>query len=138
MGFFSSLFGRLESQPPGRFDSDDAYQLNRARQLAGAPEVLTQLRNYGVTDKSQLKLEYFFYTNAPDKAAALATQLAELGYSGRADRSASDEKIYVVTGWTPRMRMDQSTVLAWAGRMCDVGHEHDCEFDGWGTNPQQP
>jgi hypothetical protein len=29
-------------------------------------------------------------------------------------------------------------VLDWTSRMCDVGREHDCEFDGWGTNPKQP
>jgi hypothetical protein len=35
------------------------------------------------------------------------------------------------------MKMDEQTVLEWTGHMCGVGQQHDCEFDGWGTNPQQ-
>jgi len=67
----------------------------------------------------------------------LVQALARLGYTGSHDHSASDKKQFVVTGWTSRMKMDDQTVLDWTGCMCDVGHEHDCEFDGWGTNPKQ-
>ena len=49
----------------------------------------------------------------------------------------SNRKQFVVTGWTMRMRMDEETVLQWTGLMSDVALEFDCEFDGWGTNPQQ-
>ncbi len=71
---------------------------------------MTQLRKYGVTDQTQLKLEYFFYTNAKEKAAALAQKLAELGYAGRYDQSVSDKKQLLVTGWTQGMKMDDQTV----------------------------
>ena len=131
MGLFSILFGC-------RFQTDEAYAQNRARQLTMTPQTVSQLRKYGVTDDSRLKLEYFYYTNTKEKAAALAQELADLGYTGSLDHSASDRKQFVVTGWTSPMRMDDHTVLDWIGRMCDVGHKHDCEFDGWGTNPKQP
>jgi hypothetical protein len=137
MGFFSKLFGGAPSEP-GRFQTEAAYTKNRARQLTMTPQTMTQLRKYGVTPASQLKLEYFFYTNTPEKAATLAQHLASLGYTGDHGRSASGKKQYVITGWTPRLPMDDQSVLAWTALMCDTGHEHDCEFDGWGTNPQQP
>jgi hypothetical protein len=35
------------------------------------------------------------------------------------------------------MPMDEQKVIDWTGRMREVGHEHDCECDGWGTNPRQ-
>jgi hypothetical protein len=138
MGMFSSIFGSKQGGGDGPFQTDDDYLQSRAKQLAMTPQTVAQLRNYGVTDQTQLKLEYFFYTNTKEKAAALAQKLADLGYAGSYDRSASDKKQFVVTGWTTRMSMDAQTVLDWTGRMCDVGHEHDCEFDGWGTNPKQP
>jgi len=138
MGFFSSLFGCKPGGGDGRFQTDDAYAQNRAKQMAMTPQTLVQLRKYEVTDRTQLKLEYFFYTNTKEKAAALAQKLADMGYTGRYDHSAGDKKQFVVTGWTSRMVMDDQTVLDWTRRMCEAGHEHDCEFDGWGTNPKQP
>lgn len=138
MGFFSSLFGCKQGGGDGQFQSSEAYAQNRARQLEMTPQTIAQLRKYDVTDDTQLKLEYFFYTNTKEKAAALAQKLADMGYTGSFDHSASDKKQFVVTGWTSRMKMDEQTVLNWTERMCDVGHEHDCEFDGWGTNPNQP
>jgi hypothetical protein len=138
MGLFSSLFGCSLSGEDGRFQSDDAYAQSRAKQLTMTPQTIAQLRKYEVTDRTQLRLEYFFYTNTKEKAAALAGKLAGMGYTAGSDHSASDKKRFVVTGWTSPMKMDDQTVLDWTGRMCDVGHEHDCEFDGWGTNPKQP
>jgi hypothetical protein len=137
MGFFSTLFGCKPSGGDGRFQSEPAYSENRSQQLTMTPQTLAQLRNCGVTDESRLKLEYFFYTNTKQKAAALAQKLAGLGYTGSYDHAASDKKQFVVTGWTSPMKMDDKTVLDWTVRMCDTGHEHDCEFDGWGTNPKQ-
>jgi len=102
------------------------------------PQTLAELGKYGINDQTQLKLEYFFYTDMEDKARALAQKLADLGYEAAYDHSASDAKQFVVTGWTTRMKMDEQSVLDWSGRMCDLGYEDDCEFDGWGTNPQQP
>ena len=138
MGFLSSLFGCKQGGGDGHFQTAEAYAHNRARQLAMTPQVVTQLREYGVTDDSQLKLEYFFYTNTKEKAAALAQKLADMGYTGSDDHSASDKKQFVVTGWTSSMKMDDQTVLDWTSRMCNIGRTHDCEFDGWGTNPEQP
>ena len=138
MGLFSSLFGCSSSGGDGRFQSDDAYAQSRAKQLTMTPQTIAQLRKYDVTDRTQLRLEYFFYTNAKEKAAALARKLAGMGYTASSDHSASDKKQFIVTGWTSPMTMDDQTVLDWTGRMCDVGHEYDCEFDGWGTNPKQP
>ena|SRR5581483_3082554 len=137
MGFFSTLFGG-KTGGDGRFQTEEAYTHNRAQQLGMTPLTIAQLRKFGVTDQSQLKLEYFFYTNTQEKAAALAEALAALGYVGGHERSASKKKQFLVTGWTTPMTMDDSTVLDWTGQMCDVGYQYDCEFDGWGTNPKQP
>jgi len=67
-----------------------------------------------VTDDDRLKLEYFFNTDPPEKASALAGD-----------------------GWTAAMTMSTDVVQSWARQMCDLGFKHDCEFDGWGTTPEQ-
>ena len=133
MGFFSAHFGRRQESSKGRFRSNDDYDKNRAGQMAGAPRVLGQLRQGGITDQDLRKLEYFFYTNSEEKATTLAGKLAQLGYAGKYDHSAGDKKNFVITGWTGPMRMDEPTILNWTRLMCDLGRNDDCEFDGWGT-----
>jgi hypothetical protein len=137
MGLFNTLFGSKSGGGDGRYRSDEAHAKNRSRQLTMTPQTVARLRKFGVTDESQLKLEYFFYTNTKEKAAALAQKLTELGYAGGYDHAATNKKEFVVNGWTSPMTMDDKTVLDWTASMCDLGREHDCDFDGWGTNPKQ-
>ena len=102
-----------------------------------APQTLEQLRGYDVTSKSSLKLEYFFYTNSADKASAMTSVLEPLNYTASFQQIEPEDEIYVITGWTIPMRMDEPTVVGWTGEMCRLGYKHDCSFDGWGTNPEQ-
>jgi hypothetical protein len=82
-------------------------------------------------------LEVFFYTDTEAKAQDLAKALKALGYEIEFRAPAGDSRQFVVTGWTTPIRMTDSSVVAWTERMCRLGYEHDCEFDGWGTNPKQ-
>ena len=118
----------------GRYVSEKSFQKNLSRQLAMAPRTLAQMSDHGVTDFMQLKLEYFFYTDAESKAQALTYCLKERGYDVEMGRSAHDTGLMLVTGWTNPIEMTDDAVLAWTESMCRLGYEHDCEFDGWGTN----
>jgi regulator of RNase E activity RraB len=93
-----------------------------------------QLRKYNVTPDKRRKLEFFFYTDKVEKAAALAAELANRNYEVRHGPSATDAKVQLITGWTAEMPMSDSIVLGWTKEMCTLGFRHDCEFDGWGTN----
>lgn len=147
MGFFTSLFGcNKPSEDSGNrqspvedsiFVSEGDYQENRTKQVSMAPLTMKQLRGYGVTDESNLKLEYFFYTNTKQKAESLANELADRGYEGSHDVSAGDSTQFVITGWTVPMFMSDEAVVGWTKEMCDLSYKFDCEFDGWGTNPSQ-
>jgi hypothetical protein len=127
----------LFKKNPRRFVEEASFLRNRENQTRMAPATLDQLRQLGVTPDKTLKLEYFFYTDTPEKGAALASVLEGLGYSVVHEQAAGDPTLRVITGWTEPMRMSDETVIAWSGRMCEVGYEHDCEFDGWGTTPEQ-
>ena len=135
MGLFGGLFGGQASAD--QFQTEAQFNENLVRQTTMTPQTLEQLYEHGVPEDSKLKLEYFFYTNSEEKASSLHKALADLGYSGEFGQSASDNSIYILTGWTSPIRMDRDSAVAWTESMCKIGFEHDAAFDGWGTNPDQ-
>ena len=141
MGFFSSSPGGSNGDQgrkgDDRYVTESSFRQNLARQTAMSPQTVAHLREHGVTDDTTLKLEFFFYTDTEAKAHALATSLRELGYEVETGPSAGDDELFVVTGWTVPIKMDDRSVVEWTEKMCRLGYEHDCEFDGWGTYPKQ-
>ena len=106
-------------------------------QLDMAPQTLSQLRECGVGEDKELKLEFFFFTNTAEKAEYLGKVLVDKGYSCEFGESADNKDIFVTTGWTGPIQMSHENIIEWTGEMCVIGHRNDCEFDGWGTNPGQ-
>ena len=138
MGILSFLFGGAGANGQGaQFVTAQAFQDNLTRQTTMSPQTLAELRKHGVANTSRLKLEFFFYTNLLAKAERLANALKEKGYGVEYGTSASDKSVLVVTGWTTPLLMDDETVVSWTEQMTRLGYEHDCEFDGWGTDPSQ-
>lgn len=132
------LFDFLKPKPNnGHFVSESTFNNNLDRQMQMTPQTLDQLRNHNVTDDKELKLEYFFYTNTEKKAEKLATEIGKLNYKVEHGVSAGDKKLFIVTGWTTKMKMSDEVVKQWTKQMCELGYKFDCEFDGWGTNPDQ-
>jgi len=127
------MFGKT----PVRYITESAFSQNRTKQTVMAPQTMAQLRKYGVSDETELKLEFFFYTNTEAKAVQLADDLKKKGYSVEQQPAAHDKALRVITGWTGKMKMTDAIVIAWTREMCELGYAADCEFDGWGTNPKQ-
>lgn len=100
-------------------------------------QALTQLRKHNVSDQTKPRLEYFFHTDAGDKASALSDILLQKGYSANHGLAAGYKKLYVVTGWTDLMLMNELTIVEWTRHMCQIGYKHDCKFASWETNPDQ-
>ena len=101
-------------------------------------KTLTQLIKYGVRFDSKLSLEFFFYTDSQDKANTLAIELKKLNYNiETVDKSQGDQNTWSVSGWSTPIKMDHISVTNWTEQMCKIGFNNDCDFDGWGTNPDQ-
>lgn len=133
MGLFS-IFGNKDN----RYVSESAFKKSIAKQKQINSQTLTQLGKYGVGNESQLSLEFFFYTDQQDKASNLAIELKKLNYNiDTVGKSAGDTKLWAVTGWTIPIKMDITSVTKWTEQMCKIGFDNDCDFDGWGTNPDQ-
>ena len=110
---------------------------NEKMQMKLAPITLSHLKNFGVSDDTELKVEFFFYSRDQIHADALVNKLKELNYEVYSCRSAGNEDLFLITGWTTKMKMDDKTVQDWTEEMCEVGYRFDCQFDGWGTTPAQ-
>lgn len=141
MGLFTSVLGCTggdeESNGNGRYVTEQSFRENLALQTAMSPKIVEQLRQHGVTNDAALKLEFFFYTDTEKKARALATALRNLDYEVEIGPSAGNDGLFLATGWTTPIKMDNRSVVAWTEEMCRLGYKHDCEFDGWGTNLRQ-
>jgi hypothetical protein len=134
MSLLNKIFSLKESS---KFLTEKDFKANLDKQLKMSPQTLEQLRQYNVTNSSRLKLEFFFYTDKLDNAIDLTNELKSKKYSVVHGPSADDPKILIISGWTLPIKMDIDSVLEWIKEMCEVGYEFDCDFDGWGTNPEQ-
>jgi hypothetical protein len=131
MGLFS-IFGSKDN----RYVSESAFKESVMKQKEMNSQTIAQLRNYGVDDKSHLSLEFFFYTDKQNKASDLAIELKKLNYNlETVDQSAGDPKLWAITGWTTPIKMDIGSVTNWTQKMCQIGFDNDCNFDGWGPIP---
>ncbi|OEC35814.1 Regulator of ribonuclease activity B [Pseudomonas cuatrocienegasensis] len=119
------------------FISDQQHKENLELQLSMSPQTLEQLYEYGVSSSQSLKLEYFYYTNEQNKALSLSEPLVSLGYTSEFRQLEDAPGIYLITGWSTPVQATSDKINEWTAYMCSLGFKHDCEFDGWGTNPEQ-
>ncbi|MGQ0827328.1 MAG: ribonuclease E inhibitor RraB [Bacteroidota bacterium] len=131
------LFDIFKSKQNKQYLSEDMFISNTAVQMDATPNTITQLRKIGASEAHNLKVEFFFYTNTKEKANQLANQLLKKEYSVEYYLTEDDSATYIITGWTTQMRMNEKALLAWTKEMCEIGYKYDCEFDGWGTTPDQ-
>ncbi len=98
---------------PGKYISEQQHKDNLSNQLLTSPEIVEQLRGYGITEDRECRLEYFFYTNTVEKAGALKSELTGLGYETEFKESADNKKIRIVAGATVPVMMATEKVLEW-------------------------
>ena len=123
-----SLFDKLfrSKNPADPYQTEAQFEANLARQVSMTRQGVAQLREY---EGRELRLEFFFYTNNPANAEALNSQLVQLGYESQSGESASELGLFVTSGWTAPIRMDEATVIDWIETMCRLGYANNAEFD---------
>lgn len=122
---------------PEKFISEQQHKDNLSSQLSTSPEIVEQLRAYGIKEDRSVKLEYFFFTNTSEKAGALSSELSRMSYNTEVQGSSNDKKNRIIAGATVPVLMATEKILEWTETMCNIGYKHDCAFDGWGINPEQ-
>lgn len=99
------------------------------------PQTIYQLSLYGVKDTTELKIEFFFNSDTKEKLVKLESELLKKNYSKT--KIEKIDNIWSLNGWTTKLNMTQKNINIWTTEMCKIGFNFDCEFDGWGTNPNQ-
>ena len=108
------------------------------QQLAMNRQSWQALQEHGVTDESELRLDFFYVAPGEKQADALCAFLrAETDYDVRVGSSAGGllkRKSWTVNGTTQKTPVSLDILDAWVEWMVAAGVEHGgCEFDGWGA-----
>jgi hypothetical protein len=120
-----------------QFVSEVKLEESVSRQKDLVPATLETLRHLEDKPSDELRLEFFFYTNTAGKAKEFSGFLEKRGYSVEYAKAAGISNAFLITGWTTKISMKEESVIAWTQEMCELGYQYDCEFDGWGTTPDQ-
>lgn len=120
-----------------QFVSENRFEEIVSQQPQLALATLETLRHIEETPSEELRLEFFFYTNSAGKAKEFCEFLRRKSYSADYEKSRKEKHFFSISGWTTKIPMKNEIVIAWSKEMCELGFQYDCEFDGWGTTPDQ-
>lgn len=123
-----------EQQSLGRdntYLSDSAHVENTKAQLALNAALIDQQRNLNVPEDSVKIVEFYFYSDADAKVAALAKLLEAKQYTVEFGNSAAIPGEFVCTGRSTPIKMSAIVLETWVKEMCLIGFQNDCRFDGW-------
>ena len=108
------------------------------RQVAMNSQTWAALQEHGVTESSELRLDFFYVAPGESEGEALAQFLrAETDYDVEvrsAKKGMLSKKQWSVTGSTQPTKVSLEILNQWVGWMVAAGAENGgCEFDGWGA-----
>jgi hypothetical protein len=108
-----------------------------AQQLAMNQQSWQALQEHGVTEESELRLDFFYVAPGEREAENLRAFIQhETNYDVRVRSSGGGfmrKKSWMVTGTTQPTKVSLDILNDWVGWMVAAGFERDCEFDGWGA-----
>ncbi len=107
-----------------------------AKQLVMNRYTWAELQKHGVTERTELRLDFTYCAPSRDAAEALRAYLQE---ATDFDLAVESERSFLrrrwrVEGRTQRMRISPKILEKWVTWMFTAGIEHSCEFNGWGTS----
>jgi hypothetical protein len=114
---------------------DDRYRRLLAEQLVMNEETWSTLVRHGVTEATELRLDFAYA--APDQARAESLESllkAQTDYDVRIESSRDLlGKGWAVVGSTRPTSVSHEILDQWVDWMVTAGLHQNCEFDGWGT-----
>ena len=116
-------------------DKDARYRELLAKQLRMNEATWAALQRRGVTEASALRLEFAYRAPAERNAIALRTLLAaQTDYEVTVQSDGTLlRKRWSISGTTQPTAISPAILDQWVDWMVTAGLEHECEFDGWGT-----
>jgi hypothetical protein len=106
-------------------------------QLAMNRNSFSELQQHGVTELTELRLDFLYLAPDERSARALAAVLQdETEYEVDVEATGGGmlkKKTWTVNGTTHPTVVSQEILDEWVAWMVMVGLENGCEFDGWGA-----
>jgi Regulator of ribonuclease activity B len=113
-----------------------------SKQLAMNQQTWQTLQQHGVTEGTELRLDFNFIAPSEEQAKALADLLQrETDYDVRVISDGGGllrKKRWRITGTTQPTSVSQGILDEWVTWMVAAGFENGCEFDGWGAQVPRP
>lgn len=108
-----------------------------AQHLAMNRQSWAALQQHGVTEESELRLD-FFYAAADEEAASRLAQFleAETDYEVMPRSSGGGflrKQKWTISGTTQPTKVSSAILDQWVEWMVAAGFQFGCEFDGWGA-----
>ncbi|MBZ4033739.1 ribonuclease E inhibitor RraB [Flavobacterium sp. 17A] len=111
--------------------SENDLNANLDRHYRIATESLVSLRDIGVEEEDELKIDYFFFSDTVEKAQILETEMKNMDFIVNYGTASHDKSLFVISGRTKKIRMMHESLSKWVTDMCQLGHKYDCTFDSW-------
>jgi Regulator of ribonuclease activity B len=96
-----------------------------------------ELQKNGVTEETELRLDFLFVAPGQHQAEALAQTIrSRTEYDVEASSSKQGllgHERWTVTGRTQPTAVSLEMLDEWVTRMVEWGSAHTCDFDGWGA-----
>jgi hypothetical protein len=113
----------------------DKYFNNLVTQLSSNPQTWQVLLDNGVTEETELEVEFLYYAPTKDKAELLKATLGEYGYSVSIKSSGTLlKRQWLVEGKTTPTTLTLAKLNQWVKWMVVAGEEYSSDFDGWGVS----
>ena len=111
--------------------SSNRYQAILEHQCAMNKVTWEKLLAAGLTSDTEVRLDFFYVAPNDTAATALKALLEDQTDYDVVTKSANDT--WLVTGTTQPTSISPQILDQWVDWMITAGLEHECEFDGWGT-----
>jgi hypothetical protein len=115
---------------------DDHYEKILSAQLAMNRQTWVALQNHGVTEQSELRLDFSYNASNRKSADSLRTLLKDqTDYDVRIEATGSFlRRRWLVEGTTQNTTVSPQILDQWVTWMVVAGKENSCDFDGWGAS----
>jgi hypothetical protein len=116
-------------------DQNIRYREILARQLAMNQESWVALQRHGLMSETEVRLDFAYRAPNEQAAEGLRKLLADQTDYQIAVRSEGGVfgKRWNLLGTTQPTTISPAILDQWVDWMVTAGLEHECEFDGWGT-----
>ncbi len=111
------------------------YEINIAHQLKMLDDTWLAFERNGVTDETEVELEFTYV--APGKDAAVALNSSLENYESVVRSDGLFRRKWYVEGKSHPTSVSKEKLAQWLDFMVALGWKHGCQFDGFGAGIPQ-